>query len=767
MRIWKIILVVVVLALSFQVSAQSSQNVQSNKTANSSKTAKASKITNGKFEAKDAYLQLDAIKEKLAAPNLSLSDSRHLNSQLRSLRAKAQLCVEKSEGRLKDINKMFTAVDVLSDQDALKKSDEYKYLLERKNKAAKRASDCRLFLFRSQEPVEATNKRIKKLGSNILFKRSMTVWEYFKQGSQLTFKKIDFAKTYQLSKIQVLVKAQLFIALLLAVLAVLIAFFIRSKCGKWLKKRKERAKISVALLAIIKSYIIPLAVFGALSGFLAIIFNKFNIYSSVELVSYCLFGYVLSLTVLSFILAPPKPASSPFIKWPPLGRSFFVRLVFLITLILIGVLFAVIFRMQPRGIILFNLVKTCFFILLSLNVIWVCWLFSKLPVLHKTKTAVFIKIVLFTLLIVMIAAQLLGYHRLTSYLISRTFLSLVALSALWLVIRIIGKIGKFFNTGEGDAAKAIRYNLSLKSGKKLTEFMFIKLAVWLVALYMFVMYILMIWGLSVNTIADIDDATINGFTFANMQLTPLRIVIALLVFGLLLIFGRWIKSYIARHRKITAEKDVQVTMDAIISYIAFGLSFIIASAIAGVNFTGLAVVAGALSVGIGLGLQTIVNNFVSGIILLLDKNIDPGDLVVVNGVEGFVNKVSLRSTQLTTLLNEDIIVPNTEMFTSKVTNYMLHGKVIRLVCKVGVASESDIDFVKEVLLKVTKQVEEILQEKPHVPKVLFNEFSSGVKKFSIFYVVANVKAKNQISSDLNIAIEKGLKQNNIEVNSIV
>jgi small-conductance mechanosensitive channel len=371
------------------------------------------------------------------------------------------------------------------------------------------------------------------------------------------------------------------------------------------------------------------------------------------------------------------------------------------------------------------------------------------------------------LLVVIIISQILGYHRLAVYLLSRLFLTFAAVFLFCLIINIMHKVERLFNNEViCDFASKFRDFFGLRSGKKFTEFVFIKIAVFLVALYLLIMALLLIWSVSLSTVHKIDQAVIDGFTFANIHIEPLRIVIALFLFGVLLACGRWLAHYISRHRKFTGEKDVQVTMDSIVNYATFALVLLISLLVAGVNFTGLAVIAGALSVGIGLGLQVIVNNFVSGIILLLDKNINPGDLILVNGVEGVIKKISLRSTLVTTLANEDVIIPNTELYTNRVTNYMLRGKYGRIATHIGVAHGCKIETVKNILIEVVQQQPDILQEEPNQPKVLFAEFAATSMNFSLFYTVKDVKKKLRVASDLSIAIEKALEQNNIEVKSI-
>ena len=122
------------------------------------------------------------------------------------------------------------------------------------------------------------------------------------------------------------------------------------------------------------------------------------------------------------------------------------------------------------------------------------------------------------------------------------------------------------------------------------------------------------------------------------------------------------------------------------------------------------VVAGALSVGIGFGLQSIANNFVSGIILLFERPIKAGDFVTVGDVEGFVKKISIRATEIETLDNQDMLVPNSELISGRVTNWVLHNPYGRLRIKVGVAYGSDVNTVKQILETVSHENKNVITD---------------------------------------------------------
>lgn len=720
------------------------------------------------FNVKLGYSQLDIIQGRLNAQNVNLAETKILAARLMSLRTQSKTCVDQTEARLKAINKLLASIHLLSDQKTVQKSEEYKYLQAKKELLAQRASDCRLFIFKSHDALEHSKKIIQRLGVSILLKRSPAIMVMLKNIGAKSFAEFNFAKMYQLSGIAKLTPSQIWILGLLVIIAAILGIVIGFRCRSCLNKPDIYKQSALTFFTVVKNYIIPLLIFGFISIFLTVIFLRVIPSPAIELISYCFFAYTALLAILNFILAPPMRERRLLPNAVKASRSLFRRLAVLGFLILIGLVTVIIFRFQPRNLIFINIIQTCYLIILSFAVVWVCWLFNRLALFEYMQTTIvfIIRFILLLFLIFILTAQFLGYHRLAFYLVTRLLLTFAAVFVFWLIVNIMEKCAKFFNADINELAQKVRSTLGLKPGKRLGAFIFIKIAVWLIAVYLLVISLLLAWGMSTSTVVQLDEAVINGFTFANIHIAPLRIVIALFVFGILLILGKFISTYISKNRRFSGAKEVQGTMDSIVNYATFGLALLLALLVAGVNFTGLAVIAGALSVGIGMGLQVIVNNFVSGVILLLDKNINPGDFIMVNNVEGVIKKISLRSTQITNLAKEDVIVPNTELFTNKVINYSLRGKFGRIVCKIGVVAGSNIATVTDILLAVAHKQQNILQEEPDQPRVLFHDFSNNTLNFSLFCAAAEVAKKQLVASELAMAVETALQAHKIAINSI-
>ena len=159
------------------------------------------------------------------------------------------------------------------------------------------------------------------------------------------------------------------------------------------------------------------------------------------------------------------------------------------------------------------------------------------------------------------------------------------------------------------------------------------------------------------------------------------------------------------------------------------VGFLLALAFLGVNFTNITIIGGALGVGIGFGLQTIVNNFVSGLILLFERPVRVGDYVEVGGLWVEIKKIGLRATVVETFDRADMIVPNSDFISNQVTNWTRTNRIIRLRIPVGVAYGSDVPLVMKILPSVLKTT--LLLLSTPKPQVLFRGFGESSLDFEV------------------------------------
>jgi len=181
----------------------------------------------------------------------------------------------------------------------------------------------------------------------------------------------------------------------------------------------------------------------------------------------------------------------------------------------------------------------------------------------------------------------------------------------------------------------------------------------------------------------------------------------------------------------------------------------------GFPLSNLAIVAGALSLGIGFGLQSIVNNFVSGLILLFERPIKVGDWIVTSAGEGIVKRISVRSTEIETFDWASVIVPNSELITSPVTNWTHKNRYTRLTILIGVSYDSDPEMVSDILLKAAKANRRTLSYPS--PVVYFSGFGDSSLDFEVRIFINNVDDRIPVKNELRFEIFKQFKEAGVEI----
>jgi small-conductance mechanosensitive channel len=198
-----------------------------------------------------------------------------------------------------------------------------------------------------------------------------------------------------------------------------------------------------------------------------------------------------------------------------------------------------------------------------------------------------------------------------------------------------------------------------------------------------------------------------------------------------------------------------------VGYVGIVIAALAAFSYAGFSLSNLAIIAGAFSVGIGFGLQSVVNNFVSGLILLAERPIKVGDLVVVGGEEGYVRKISVRSTEVETFDRARVLIPNSYFITEKVKNWTLRDNIRRVVVPVGVAYGSDPRKVKAILLKLAQDNPNIMSAP--APSVDFEDFGADSLNFKLYAFVYDLDKAGSTTTDLRIAILDAFKEAGIAI----
>ncbi|PJN94178.1 DUF3772 domain-containing protein, partial [Amaricoccus sp. HAR-UPW-R2A-40] len=262
----------------------------------------------------------------------------------------------------------------------------------------------------------------------------------------------------------------------------------------------------------------------------------------------------------------------------------------------------------------------------------------------------------------------------------------------------------------------------------------------------------LIWGARISDIAGVWYLVRDGVTYGGMRISLGMVTTFALVFGLLYGATRVVQSILRntvlpRTRMDAGGKNALTTG---VGYIGFMIAAVAAVSSTGLDLSSLAFVAGALSVGIGFGMQNVVSNFVSGIILLVERPIKEGDWIEVGGFAGYVRRISVRSTVVETFDRASVILPNTDLIAGTVLNRTHSGLSGRLQVPVAVALDTDPRQVERLLLEIAENYPLSLNEPS--PRVLLMEIGPDAFLFEIRCWLRDVNFSLSAKSDMNFEI---------------
>jgi potassium efflux system protein len=271
------------------------------------------------------------------------------------------------------------------------------------------------------------------------------------------------------------------------------------------------------------------------------------------------------------------------------------------------------------------------------------------------------------------------------------------------------------------------------------------------------------WGLfAADFFGVVRDAAL-GFRIGDVTISVTAILTAfvILLIGILATRGaqRWLNTRFLP--RTTLEPSLQNSVSTIFGYVGVIVVLLLALAQMGLDFQKITIVAGALSIGIGFGLQSVVSNFVSGLILLAERPIRVGDIINVKGEEGRVQRIHVRATEIETGDNASVIIPNSELITGVVKNWTHANTFSRIVVKVGVGYDSDVEKVRDILLELAKGHPKLMQSP--TPVAFITGFADSAINFELGGVVRNIGDGASVKSDLYFSILERFRAEGIAI----
>lgn len=704
------------------------------------------------FQINKAMTETKKIISVLSRKNITSKSLSEGINQLESLLQDAKDCVSVSTKKIDEIDSKIKRYFGKT-EDQIKTVD-MKYLEENKKVLVSQAATCRLFAIKTKENIEKfrahqldMKKKVTFTRGENLFTRIITLNEDWQKLSLPVLSKQSFAAFFQI-RILLFVLTFLFIANVLTYLSR------RLMRKKW-RRQKMLFIMNVGLIFFSMAFMFLYQVSPP--------YFKVDIYNKLikEFYLLCSIG-AFSFFSIQLIFG--------FRRFPDIDKLLHFKngTVYVFTMIFVGTYF-----LQKIGLTLLNLwqspsdiIYTFQDLILFISLVVLLSLIEYFIKCNQNIVERYIKRsvlnqVIISFAVLLIAFDFLGFNVLAIN-IAYIVYSLMFIGILGYVLyRLIDKVYEMLSFEEHYQA-VLQHHFGFSQTPPYLEFSLLnliaKITLFIGISHLFAYLI----GEASYFIDKILIYFFEGFHIAGLIILPYQLLIAITAFCFFSLLARKISTHIKQNQFQESDEDEkQVAFASITLYIGISLSLVISLLIAGFNFTSLTIIAGALSVGIGLGLQPIVNNFVSGIILLIEKPIKPGDRIQIDNIEGFVKKIRVRSTQIMTPAKEDIIVPNSDFITHQVKNYMFQDKVWRIKASVGVAYGSDVELVSQLLKQVALEHPSVLKRAPNEPSVFFREFGSSALLFELWCLIKDVNTKYRVGSEINFAINKVFKENNI------
>lgn len=724
------------------------------------------------FNLKQANKTFDQLNLKLSVENLNIEHLDTAIATLNDLINDAKSCISLNQKKLssldnllketsehtKEIEKNSVATEQVKNTE--KTSADLVYVKQEQKNISDKLAQCRLFSIRAQEAINTYQIAISKIKQKQVLTRGLPVWTLWdrlqKEVSQTT---INFpSQSGIVSFIQPIFTQLCIIAMLCGILSIITIRNLKSHAITQYLLRVKHIGFYDSLLLFISLLVTCLSLY---------FINTLSIPNDLNTVigDLVIMGCVYFWTLVAINTIFKSKIVSAIFFWYSLDGHFFRNvLIFLLSYYTISKIGGSVIQTLPVNSVTWQLSQIVFITGVVITAIGFVYYFC-----HTHRHIQFIrahhKLLQRAIALLFISCGIInifGYHQMAIHLIYASITTFAILFSVFLLTYAVQKL-YLLCAYPSPIYRTIIRTLGYKANQTVIEFIILKITLQTIVCAYGLYFIGQTWGYGAYYLNTAYVQVFKGIHFANFTFYPNRIVAGLIVFCVLYLFFRSVSTKFSRRTQFEEEEETQVAIASILTYIGFTCALVAALLISGIDFTGLAIVAGALSVGIGLGLQSIVNNFVSGIILLLEKPIKPGDHINIDGIEGIVKKIRIRSTQITTSAREDVIIPNSDLITRSVTNYMYTDRYLSIACEVGVAYDSDPELVKKLLAQAVSEHDEIIKSPRAKSTVLFHKFGSSAMIFQIWFLIKDGNKKAIVRSDVNFKIDRLFREHGIQI----
>ena len=738
-----------------------------------------------------AQATLERLEKQFAtARTATAQELKTLRKEIATVRSSAQDCLQQAEPKIEILDSELAILQPAKPKDTQAKTAQetqpaeqpeapvspaiarqLQDLLSRKASLEGRIAICKLLLLKSNYLESNVDDYLRSLQTRQLLARGPTLFSVLQANLDERKRWLDF--TSQLTVTSTGWDAIGPIHLAGAAAVGLLGFILGRIVPRRLRVRAARMKVGEeevsaglvqAVMACGANYAPTLLALGGIIAYLTLILRAGGDLPFVLTMMYGLLAYVAIAAGIRTLLNPCPPAT----HYLPLPEAVAIPLSRRSRVLALILLFRwLMLELHADGLLdetMYVLTRQIIGWVFILNVIWVVWLLRRLEGWRdKWALLLLISLGLFGGGV----AGGIGYINLGALVIVGIAYTLVLLGLALVVSQFFSDLFDGLDEGRYRWQKAVRRSIGLKDGDYVPGLGWLRLVVNLALWTSAALLVLRVWDADEQITADILLYFTEGFQVGGVTIVPTQLLWAILILAVLLTLTGWLKGrlntkWLVKTRMEPSAREALVTT---FGYVGVAIAVMAALSFAGINFASLAIIAGALSVGIGFGLQNIVNNFVSGIIMLVERPVRNGDWIVVGNTEGYVQRISIRTTTIRTFDRADVIVPNSDLISGQVTNWTLGNTWGRLKLSIGVAYGSDVETVIETLLEVANNNADVIKGNPQLPDpcALFLDFDDSSLDFELRVIIRDINRRRYVTSDINRAINAAFKKQGIEI----
>ncbi|MGH6860554.1 MAG: mechanosensitive ion channel family protein [Phyllobacterium sp.] len=370
---------------------------------------------------------------------------------------------------------------------------------------------------------------------------------------------------------------------------------------------------------------------------------------------------------------------------------------------------------------------------------------------------------LYTIGLVPIVAALLGYIGLARFISQQIVINgavLVTMYLGFLTARAVSDENALSGTVLGRAIQT-RFGMDETTLDQLG--LVASIVIYVFVILLGIPVILLLWGFQWSEMTAWFLNVATGFQIGSVNISLVAIAIGVLLFALFYIFTRWFQGWLDTRVMARGRLDsgVRNSIRTAVGYLGLGIAGVIGISAAGINLSSLALVAGGLSLGIGFGMQAIVSNFVSGLILLAERPFKVGDWIETAGVGGIVKKISVRATEVETFQRQSIIIPNSSFINGNVGNWTHRNKLGRVDISIGVSYKVDPRRVHAILMEIARSHPLVLKNPE--PFVAFKALADSTMEFEMRVHLADLSDSGTVQNEIRFALVDRFVEEGIEI----